>query len=58
MGGISPKWLRFPDAVQRAAKRSGAPLIRDLSKLSVCDDPGSAAHHFVPRCARETYFMV
>src|ERR1700722_10382809 len=41
---------RLPDAVQRA---SGAPLIRDRS-LTVVEDPGSAAHHFVLRCARET----
>jgi hypothetical protein len=36
----------FPDA--------GAALIRDLYRLGVWDDPGSAAHHFVLRCARET----
>src|SRR5579862_400952 len=28
------------------ASRSDAPLIRDRSGLSVCNDPGSAAHHF------------
>ena len=28
--------LHVPDAVQRAAKRSGALLIRDRSKLGVC----------------------
>ncbi len=36
------------------AARSGAPLIRDRRRLGVCNDPGSAAHHFVLRCARET----
>jgi hypothetical protein len=36
------------------AARSSAPLIRDRSRLGTCDDPGSAAHHFVLRCARET----
>jgi hypothetical protein len=40
----------FPDAAQRD---SVAPLIRDRGKLRVCKDPGSAAHHFVMRCARE-----
>jgi hypothetical protein len=43
---------RFPDAVQR---ESGAPLIRDRFKLGVRNDPGSAAHHFVLPCARETH---
>ena len=38
----------------RGAARSGAPLIRDRRKLGVCNDPGSAAHHCVLRCARET----
>ena len=38
--------IRVPDAVQRERKRSGAPLIRDRSKLGVSNDPGSAAHHF------------
>jgi hypothetical protein len=32
---------------------SGASLIRDRFKLLVCNDPGSAAHHYVLRCARE-----
>jgi len=36
------------------AARRGAPLIRDRPGLGVCNDPGSAAHHFVLRCARET----
>src|SRR5579871_2221413 len=43
---------RFPDAVQHA---SGAPVIRDLQRLGDCNDPGSAAHHYVLRCARETF---
>jgi hypothetical protein len=43
--------VRFPDAVQRV---SDAPQIRDRCKLRVCNDPGSAAHHFMLRCARET----
>jgi hypothetical protein len=43
-------WVRVPDAVQRD---SGALLIRDLPRRGICDDPGSAAHHFVLRCARE-----
>jgi hypothetical protein len=42
---------RFPDATQRD---SGAPLIRDRQELRVSNDPGSAAHHFVLRCARDT----
>jgi hypothetical protein len=46
--------VRFPAAVQHGAKRSGALLIRDRRSLRVRDDPGSAAHHFVLRCARET----
>jgi hypothetical protein len=37
-----------------SAARSGALLIRDRHRLSVRYDPGSAAHHFVLRCARET----
>jgi hypothetical protein len=43
-----------PDAVQRGAPlaRKGAPLIRDRSTLGVRNGPGSAAHHFVLRCAR------
>jgi hypothetical protein len=36
------------------AARSGAPLIRDRRILGACKGPGSAAHHFVVRCARET----
>ena len=46
-----------PDAVQRAAKRSGAPLIRDLNKGRHCGGPGSAAHHFVLRRARDTWIQ-
>jgi hypothetical protein len=40
----------FADAVQRD---SGAPLIRDRRELGVRNDPGSAAHHFVRRGARD-----
>jgi hypothetical protein len=40
----------FPDAVRRD---NAAPLIRDRQELGVCNDPGSAAHHFVLRCARD-----
>jgi tripartite-type tricarboxylate transporter receptor subunit TctC len=36
------------------AARSGAPLIQDRSTFSVCYDPGSAAHHCMLRCARDT----
>src|SRR5215216_7426526 len=36
------------------ASRSGAPQMRDRQEHRVCGDPGSAAHHFVLRCARET----
>jgi hypothetical protein len=43
--------VRVPDAVQRD---SGAPQIRDRRRLGVRNDPGSAAHHFVVHCARET----
>jgi hypothetical protein len=53
--------LRFPDAVQRAKRVyareraiAAAPQIRDRSTLSVCKGPGSAAHHFMLRCARDT----
>src|ERR1700738_75823 len=35
--------------MRRSAQRSGAALIRDPESI----DPGSAAHHFVLRCARE-----
>jgi hypothetical protein len=34
------------------AARSGAPLIRDRSKLGASDDPGSAAHHHSARKTR------
>jgi len=45
---------RVPDAVQRGAKRNGAPLIRDRSKAASRNGPGSAAHHYVLRRARDT----
>jgi hypothetical protein len=41
----------FPDAVQRD---SGAPQIRDRCELRMRKGPGSAAHHFMLRCARDT----
>jgi hypothetical protein len=39
-----------PDAVQRVAvrRRSGT-----VTSFEFVNDPGSAAHHFVLRCARE-----
>jgi hypothetical protein len=42
--------LRFPDAVQHEVVHR----IRDRKGLGVRNDPGSAAHHFVLRYARET----
>jgi len=45
---------RFPGAAQHEAKRSGALQTRDRYKLGVCDDPGSAVHHFVLHRIRET----
>jgi hypothetical protein len=51
--------VRVPDVVQREAKRSGAPLIRDRFKGGIWNGPGSAAHHcalprFMLRRARDT----
>jgi hypothetical protein len=43
--------LRFSGAVQR---KSAAPQTRELYNLGILNDPGSAARHFVLRCARET----
>jgi len=41
----------------RGAARSGAPQIRDrLTDRAICS-PGSAAHHFVLRCARDTTYF-
>jgi hypothetical protein len=37
-------------------QREAVHRIRDRSGLGVCNDPGSAAHHFAVRRARETYF--
>jgi len=57
---LGARLTRFPDAVQRAAKRSGAPLIRDHSGLGACDDPGSATHHYAALRAascRETFYL-
>jgi hypothetical protein len=42
---------RFPDKMRRA---SGASPIRDLRERGTPEGPGSAAHHFMLRCARET----
>ena len=42
---------RFSGAVQRA---SGAPQTRDRRKRGACIGPGSAAHHFMLRRARDT----
>jgi hypothetical protein len=44
---------RVPDAVQREAQRSGAPLIWERYKFSVWNDPGSATHRYALRYARE-----
>ena len=49
--------IRVPDAVQRERKRSGAPLIRDRSKLEVWNDPGLQriiSLRYMLRRARET----
>ena len=48
---FSPSLHRENDPSSRTfpgcgAARSGAPLIRDRSKLRTCGGPGSAAHHF------------
>jgi hypothetical protein len=40
--------------VQREALAYGAPLIRDRQKGNASGDPGSAAHHYVLRRARDT----
>ncbi len=48
---ISVRLRTFPG---RSAARSDALQNRDLQKLRVCDDPGSAVHHFVLHCIRET----
>jgi hypothetical protein len=45
-----PPAAAFPG---RDAACNAASLIRDRSKLGVCGDPGSAAHHFMVRSARE-----
>jgi len=39
---------RFPDAVQRETVHRWSGIV------GICEVPGSAAHHFVLRCARET----
>jgi hypothetical protein len=42
---------RFPG---RSATRSDALQTRDHRKCRVCNDPGTAVHHFVLRRIRET----
>jgi hypothetical protein len=44
-------FLTFPG---RGAARSDAPQSRDRTKDGIRYDPGSAAHRFALRCARET----
>jgi hypothetical protein len=39
--------------MRHKAKRRGALPTRDLCKLGVCDDPGSAVHHFMLHLARD-----
>jgi hypothetical protein len=48
-------FARVPDAVQRVVQRNGARLIRDPGIFGIQSNrgPGSAAHHFVLRCARD-----
>src|SRR6202171_1496746 len=48
---------RFPGAAQHVAKRSDALQTRDRYELGVCDDPGSAMHHFVLHRIRETWTL-
>jgi tripartite-type tricarboxylate transporter receptor subunit TctC len=45
---------RSPDAVQHGAQRGDAPQSRGLQGRRALYDPGSAAHRFALRCARET----
>jgi len=45
---------RVPDTAQREAERSDAPLIRDPKVRETKLGPGSAAHRFALRCARDT----
>ena len=54
--GVGVVQPRVPDAAQHKAKRSDATLIRDpgFSSTSANRGPGSAAHHCVLRCARDT----
>src|SRR5436190_18764721 len=54
-------WARRPRFALGAARwrlcppYAIAPQIQDRLILPVCKGPGSAAHHFVLRCARDTY---
>ena len=52
--GSAPELPAFP---ARGAARSGAPQMRS-SRTRACCDPGSAAHHFALRYARETWSQV
>jgi hypothetical protein len=46
--------MRSPHAVHCEAQRSGAPQMRGPGFFLINRGPGSAAHHFVLRCARDT----
>jgi hypothetical protein len=52
IGGQDHSKFAFPG---HGAARSGAPRSGIVAALRVYDGPGSAAHHFVLRCARETH---
>ena len=45
--------IAFVITGSRVSRRSAAPQIRDRFKLRVRNSPGSAAHHFTPRGARD-----
>src|SRR3954466_2640447 len=56
-----PRYVRAPAKTRSCpgrgaarAQQSGAPLIRDHCDGGVRKGPGSAAHHCVLRCARDT----
>src|ERR1700685_2946050 len=55
--GKTPATKRFSRRRCGASAASAALLIRDRSGLRARYDPGSAAHHFVLRCARETFLF-
>jgi len=50
-GSDERKVVPFPGRAAARAKRSGAAQIRGRSTFRICEGPGSAAHHFVMRCA-------